>query len=203
MCLKIDDPIASLHKGKEDYFLARLPGGDSAAADEPARATVRRSFAAYRKRQEGEEAWIDSRLDAALQRREELAPKQDLAWLERVAASAGLPYEIVVGLTELVDASAFTGASTDCMNVLFDWIEAHPTWLMHLIRPNDIEGLFGKDIARSIAMPQSGVTRCVAKAAPHAWAGHATMAAPSRPALAQLAVCNSASRIFRRVCTCL
>ncbi|MDI6029415.1 hypothetical protein QBK99_25015 [Corticibacterium sp. UT-5YL-CI-8] len=31
------------------------------------------------------------------------------------------------------------------INVLFDWIEAHPAWLMHLIRPNDIEGLFGKD----------------------------------------------------------
>jgi len=31
------------------------------------------------------------------------------------------------------------------MDVLFDWIEAHPAWLTHLIRPNDIEGLFGKD----------------------------------------------------------
>ncbi|TIQ25018.1 MAG: helicase, partial [Mesorhizobium sp.] len=152
-CLRIDDPITDLldrihmhaHEGNEDYFLARLPVGDGAAPDEPARAMIKRSFAAYRKRQEGQEAWIDSRIDAALQRRDELAPKQDLTWLERVAASAGLPYEIVVSLTELVDAGAFTGASTDCMNVLFDWIEAHPAWLMHLIRPNDIEGLFGKD----------------------------------------------------------
>ncbi|MEG8026523.1 hypothetical protein QP162_22935 [Sphingomonas aurantiaca] len=36
------------------------------------------------------------------------------------------------------------------MNTLFDWIEANPAWLMHLIRPNDIEGLFGKDY-RAIA----------------------------------------------------
>ncbi|PAL22812.1 DEAD/DEAH box helicase [Sphingopyxis sp. GW247-27LB] len=152
-CLRIDDPITGLldrihmhaHEGNEDYFLARLPVGDGDAPDEPATEMIKRSLAAYRKRKEGKEAWIDSRIEAALQRREELAPKQELTWLERVAASAGLPYEILVSLTKLVDAGAFTGTSTDCMNVLFDWIEAHPAWLMHLIRPNDIEGLFGKD----------------------------------------------------------
>ena len=152
-CLKIDDPITGLldrihieaFEGNEDYFLARLPVGDDDAPDEPAKAMIRRSFAAYRKRQEGKEAWIDSRIDAALQRRDELAPKQDLTWLERVAASAGLPYEIVASLTALIEAGAFVGTSTECVDVLFDWIEAHPAWLMHLIRPNDIEGLFGKD----------------------------------------------------------
>ena len=150
---RIEDPITGLldrihmhaHEGNEDYFLARLPVGDGDTPDEPASTMIERSFAAYRKRQEGKEAWIDSRIRAALQRREALAPKQDLTWLERVAASAGLPYEIVVSLTKLIDAGAFSGASTDCMTVLLDWIEAHPAWLMHLIRPNDIEGLFGKD----------------------------------------------------------
>jgi superfamily II DNA/RNA helicase len=152
-CLVIDDPITGLldrihmhaHEGSEDYFLTRLPVGEDEAPDEPAKAMIRRSFAAYRKRQEGKDAWIDSRINAALQRREELAPKQDLNWLERVAASAGLPYEIIASLTALLEVGAFGGTSSDCMNALFDWIEAHPTWLMHLIRPNDIEGLFGKD----------------------------------------------------------
>lgn len=44
-CLRIDDPITGLldrihmhaHEGNEDYFLARLPVGDSDAADKPAR----------------------------------------------------------------------------------------------------------------------------------------------------------------------
>lgn len=152
-CLVIDDPITGLldrihmhaHEGNEDYFLTRLPVGEDEAPDEPAKAMIRRSFAAYRKRQEGKDAWIDSRIDAALQRRDELAPKQDLTWLERVSASAGLPYEIVASLTALLEGGAFGGTSSDCMNALFDWIEAHPAWLMHLIRPNDIEGLFGKD----------------------------------------------------------
>ncbi|ATE66061.1 DEAD/DEAH box helicase [Rhizorhabdus dicambivorans] len=157
-CLKIDDPITGLldrihmqtHDGNEDYFLARLPVGEDGTPDEPAKAMIRRSFAAYRKRQEGKAEWIESRIDAALARREELAPKKDLTWLERVAASAGLPYEVVTSLAELIEAGAFDGDSTDCMNTLFDWVEAHPAWLMHLIRPNDIEGLFGKDY-RAIA----------------------------------------------------
>jgi hypothetical protein len=29
------------------------------------------------------------------------------------------------------------------MQTLFDWIEKRPEWLLQLIRPNDIEGLFG------------------------------------------------------------
>lgn len=152
-CLKIDDPLTGLldrihmhaHEGNEDYFLARLPVGEDDAPDEPAKAMIRRSFAAYRKRQEGKAEWIESRIDAALARRDDLAPKQDLTWLERVAASAGLPYEVVASLAGIIEAGAFDGDSTDCMNTLFDWVEAHPAWLMHLIRPNDIEGLFGKD----------------------------------------------------------
>lgn len=152
-CLKIDDPLTGLldrihmhaHEGNEDYFLSRLPVGEGDASDEPAKAMIRRSFAAYRKRQEGKAEWIESRINTALARRDELAPKQDLTWLERVAASAGLPYEIVASLAALIEAGAFNGDSTHCMNTLFDWIEAHPAWLLHLIRPNDIEGLFGKD----------------------------------------------------------
>lgn len=157
-CLKIDDPITGLldrihihaHEGNEDYFLARLPVGEHDAPDEPAKAMIRRSFAAYRKRQEGKAEWIESRIDAALARRDELAPKQDLTWLERVAASAGLPYEVVASLAVLIEARKFESDSVGCMNTLFDWIEANPAWLMHLIRPNDIEGLFGKDY-RAIA----------------------------------------------------
>lgn len=157
-CLKIDDPITGLldrihmhtYEGNEDYFLARLPIGEDDAPDEPAKAMIRRSFAAYRARQDGRAEWIESRIDAALKRRDELAPKQDLTWLERVAASAGLPYEVVSSLAGLIETGAFDGDSNDCINTLFDWIEAHPTWLMHLIRPNDIEGLFGKDY-RAIA----------------------------------------------------
>lgn len=152
-CLKIEDPITGLldrihlhaHEGNEDYFLTRLPVGEGDEPDEPAKELIRRSFAAYRKREEGKADWIESRIDAALARRNELAPKQDVTWLERVAASAGLPYEVAASLSALIEAGAFDRDSTGCIDTLFDWIETNPSWLMHLIRPNDIEGLFGKD----------------------------------------------------------
>jgi hypothetical protein len=59
LCLRIDHPITGLldrihmhaHEANEDYFLARLPVGDGDAPDETARAMIKRSFAAYRKRQ--------------------------------------------------------------------------------------------------------------------------------------------------------
>jgi hypothetical protein len=65
--------------------------------------------------------------------------------LHRPEPSRSVPYEVVASLAALIEAGAFDGDSTGCMNTLFDWIEANPAWLMHLIRPNDIEGLFGKD----------------------------------------------------------
>ncbi|WP_298089399.1 DEAD/DEAH box helicase [uncultured Sphingomonas sp.] len=152
-CLTIDDPLTDLldriHMGtagdNEDYLLARLPVGDDEEPDALASTMLRRSFVAYRKRQAGQEAWIESRIDAALARREELAPEEERTWLERVAAAAGIPYAVAESLAALVETGAFGGSSTECMDVIFDWIEAHPAWLMYLIRPSDIEGLFGKD----------------------------------------------------------
>lgn len=150
-CLKIDDPLMGLldriHlgvlEGNEEYLLARLPVGDENAPDEPAKAMIRRSLAAYRKRQANDAEWIESRAASAMQRRSDLAPKRELSWLERVAASSGLRYEIVASLKELMDTGVFSGKTTDCIQALFSWIETHPEWLFQLIRPNDIEGLFG------------------------------------------------------------
>ena len=169
-CLVIDDPLTGLldrihihaSDGNEDYFLSRLPVGDADAPDAPAEMLIRRSFAAYRKRKEGKDNWITSRIEAALKRRDELAPKQDQTWLERVAASAGLPFEVVSNLSTLVESGVFIGSSLECMDVLFDWMDANPNWLPHLIRPNDVEGLFGKDyralegnVAKAkVALPQ-------------------------------------------------
>lgn len=150
-CLVIDDPLTGLldrihsgvHEGNEDYLLSRLPIGDDDAPDEPAKTLIRRSFAAYRKRQAGKDAWIESRITSALTRRNELAPKQELTWLERVAASAGLRYEILASLATLVGSGALSGNTLACMEALFAWIETKPEWLLQLIRPNDLEGLFG------------------------------------------------------------
>ncbi|WP_312380166.1 DEAD/DEAH box helicase [Pseudomonas oryzihabitans] len=152
-CLKIDDPLTSLldriHsgvlEGNEDYLLARLPIGDGEAPDELAKSIVRRSFAAFRMRRDKNLEWIESRIESALRRRAELTPMKEFNWLERVASSSGLPYEIVSSLYKLIETGAFSENSLDCMQVLFDWIEMQPEWLLQLIRPTDIEGLFGNE----------------------------------------------------------
>ncbi|HHT8901472.1 TPA: DEAD/DEAH box helicase [Burkholderia cenocepacia] len=177
-CLTIDDPLtglldrihSGLYEGNEEYLLARLPVGDEDAPDEPAKLMIRRSFAAYRKRQAGKTGWIESRITSALGRRAELSPKQELTWLERVAASSGLPYEIVASLTAVVETGAFAGSSSDCVQTLFGWIEKRPEWLLQLIRPNDVEGLFGTDY-RSLQGDRKKARRAlpVIKALLEAW----------------------------------
>ncbi|MFT2160710.1 DEAD/DEAH box helicase [Pseudomonas putida] len=152
-CLKIDDPLTGLldrihngvHGGNEDYLLTRLPLGEKAAPDELIKSVIGRSFAAFRMRREKNLEWIESRIESALRRRTELTPGQELNWLEKVASSSGLPYEIVASLNELVETDTFTGSSLNCIKSLFDWLETRPEWLLQLIRPTDIEGLFGKE----------------------------------------------------------
>ncbi|WP_405423462.1 DEAD/DEAH box helicase [Pantoea stewartii] len=150
-CLKIDDPLTGLldriHSGaledNETYFLARLPKGDGDTSDDLAKSMINRSFAAYRMRQEGNNKWIESRITSAMLGRSRLSPKQEQTWLEGVAASCGLPYEILESLAQLLNRGAFNGNTVDCIRALFQWIEKNPEWLFQLIRPNDIAGLFG------------------------------------------------------------
>ncbi|MET3836068.1 superfamily II DNA/RNA helicase [Brevundimonas sp. UYEF29] len=153
-CLTIDDPLTALldriHNGlevgdNEDYLLARLPAGAGGDADEPAREMLRRSFAAYRKRQEGKVKWIESRIDASLARRAELAPQEETSGLAQVASSVGLPVEIVVSLAKRIDKGKFTGDTVSCVAALFQWLEKNPSFVLQLMRPSDVEGLFGKD----------------------------------------------------------
>lgn len=152
-CLKIDDPLTELldhiHNGievgdDEEYLLARLPAGPGDDADGPARTMLSRSFAAYRKRVEGKTKWIESRIDAALALRAEQAPEDDSSWLAQVASAAGLPVEILASLTKRIDKGKLDGDTADCMAALFRWLERKPEYVLQLIRPNDVEGLFGK-----------------------------------------------------------
>lgn len=152
-CLTIDDPLTDLldriHSGvqigdNEEYLLARLPVGSADDAEGPARTTLGRSFAAYRKRKAGQTQWIESRIDAALALRGTLAPPEETSWLSQVASSAGLPVEILVSLAKRIDKGKFDGDTVSCMAALFRWLEKNPAFVLQLLRPSDVEGLFGK-----------------------------------------------------------
>lgn len=152
-CLKIDDPLTELldriHSGvdvgdTEEYLLARLPAGPEGDTEGPARAMLARSFAAYRKRVEGRAKWIESRIDAALALRAEQAPEQESSWLAQIASAAGLPVEILASLAKRIEKGRFDGDTTQCIAALFRWLEKKPEFVLQLLRPTDIEGLFGK-----------------------------------------------------------
>jgi hypothetical protein len=153
-CLTIDDPLTELldriHTGveigdNEEYLLARLPAGSTDDADGPARAMLGRSFAAYRKRKADQNKWIESRIHAALARRAEQVHPEQTTWLSLVASSVGLPIEIVASLAQWIDNGKFAGDTVACMAALFRWLGKNPAFVLQLLRPSDVEGLFGKD----------------------------------------------------------
>jgi superfamily II DNA/RNA helicase len=165
-CLKIDDPLTGLldhiHDGvgigaNEKYLLARLPTGSEEDIDGPARTMLGRSFAAYRKRSEDRSAWIESRITAALTLRSKQAPLEDVSWLAQVASATGLSIEILSSLAAWIDEGRFGGDTMTCIAVLFIWLEKNPEYVLQLLRPGDVEGLFGKtykDLASPVAQAQ-------------------------------------------------
>jgi ATP-dependent RNA helicase DOB1 len=178
-CLTINDPLTELldriHSGvgiggNEEYLLARLPAGADDDADGPARAMLGRSFAAYRKRQAGRTKWIESRIDAALARRAEQVPAEETSWLSQVASSAGLPIEVLASLAKRIDKGKFTGSTAECMAALFRWLEKKPGFVLQLLRPSDVEGLFGKDYkALATSVEQARVALPVLRALTAKW----------------------------------
>src|SRR5206468_1034367 len=74
-CLVIDDPLTvaldAIHagitrSGTGAYLLGRLPVSLAAEDPDPAEVMLKRSFAAYRWKQAGDETWISSRIKAVL-----------------------------------------------------------------------------------------------------------------------------------------
>lgn len=152
-CLKIDDPMMALLDQIQgatnisptaDYFLKRLPVSDT-EGDAPARSYIGRSFAAYRARKQNNEAWLHSRIEAALAlRRTDPDMLTVLTWQDRLAATAGVPVAIIRMLSELLSGSVRADATIiDWQNWLQNWFLAQPELLPQLIRKEALEGMFG------------------------------------------------------------
>jgi len=151
-CLIIDDPVAAAldlihagitHSGAGAYLLGRLPVSVTAGEPDPAEVMLKRSFAAYRRKQIGDEAWISSRIKAALAARP-TATEEKFRWIGLVAAATGLSIDLLEGMLALVDGGALGNDATQVIAVLLDWIKQRPTRLLELVRPESLEGLFGE-----------------------------------------------------------
>jgi superfamily II DNA/RNA helicase len=158
-CLEIEDPIAPIldqiqmaGRAQTDmarYLVRRLPIGgadDEAGPDGLAHTLLGRSLGAYRARQRDDQAWIDTRIEAALAaRRADPEAPEALTWADRLAASAGVPAAVIRSLGEALLAAPLADGATvlDWRAWMAAWLEARPHLIPALIRRESLEGLFG------------------------------------------------------------
>ena len=159
-CLVLDDPFTALMDRIHDqsskvgdlerYVVARLAEtneNDDGKVD--FQLGLSRSFAAFRKRQAGEEDWVTSRTASALSLLQE--DDADLAVetrsLRDIASMLGLPEDLLKDLSsELSETDLDTLETiTDLTDWMFDWLLEHPKSMARLLKPESIEYLFGSD----------------------------------------------------------
>ncbi|NJS13621.1 MAG: DEAD/DEAH box helicase [Sphingopyxis sp.] len=152
-CLVIDDPTTVLldkihagafEQGMPAYFLSRLPASDKNGTDAPIRNVLSRSFAAFRARQKGEADWVESRIAAAFAARKNAEPEEDAKWLDHVSGLTGVPVAILSELCDLFAEPENTETTEAAISALLDWLKANPACLFELVRPENVEGLFGE-----------------------------------------------------------
>lgn len=156
-CLVLEDPLTAVlddihSKSSADdpmarYLLQRLPRNDVALGGGPNDAAIsllNRSLAAYQARKREDQAWVDTRISAALKARDAASdPAKPATWIERLAAAAGVQTEIVLELAApltSIDATADVAAWRLWMT---KWLVSRPGLIPTLIRPVTLEGLLG------------------------------------------------------------
>lgn len=151
-CLIIDDPTTALldkihagtfEQGMPAYFLSRLPASDESGTDAPIRSLLSRSFAAFRARQKGDADWVESRIAAAFAARKRAEPEDDAKWLDRVSGLTGVPVAILNDLNSLFTKPENAATTEAAIAALVDWLKVNPACLLELVRPENVEGLFG------------------------------------------------------------
>ena len=161
-CLDIDDPLTSIldrihsqSRPPDDlhrYVVARLCGviedGDLKAR---VRDTVRRTFAAFRRRQQADSDWVESRTQAAFALLGGVDPNDEVARAARdLSSSLGLPEDLVSSLTVDVLESAPPLAATiaEWRGWLFKWMSIHADQTVRMLRREDLERQFGSKYKR-------------------------------------------------------
>jgi hypothetical protein len=151
-CLVIDDPIQGVldqihngitQSGTAAYFLSKLPLAVTLASVDPAEVLLRRTFAAYRARLNSDEDWISTRVAAAVAARTNVELAEEKKWIEQVASATGLSVQTLQHIVDLADAGSFDGTAVQAVAVLLSWLARDPIILMELVRPENLEGLFG------------------------------------------------------------
>ncbi|MBH1943457.1 hypothetical protein I5L01_04340 [Erythrobacter sp. YJ-T3-07] len=64
-------------------------------------------------------------------------------WIEQVSSATGLSVALLQQIAELLDTGAFSGTAEQVIAALLDWLDAHPSQLLSLLRPESLEEAFG------------------------------------------------------------
>jgi hypothetical protein len=151
-CLIIDDPLKVVldrihdgvtQTGASAYLLSKLPLAVANAEADPAAALLNRSFSAYRALIAADADWLSTRVASALAARAALDLPEPDRWLEHVSGATGLSVALLQQIVERLDAGAFSGAALEVVVALLDWLDAHPSQLLSLVRPESLEDMFG------------------------------------------------------------
>lgn len=157
-CLTIDDPLTAIldqiHSevlplsSMASYFLSRLPVDhdvEDDGSDVLARATIERSFAAFRARSKGDEQWVASRIETAiLSRNSNPDISQTLTWADRLAAASGISVGIIRELGEPLSKEVNHWATTSAWYKWFcKWLRLRPVLIPILIRKETLDSFLG------------------------------------------------------------
>jgi hypothetical protein len=155
-CISIDDPMTALldqlDHSMEDpspslkYLLSRLPVGEGGDKDRAAIDLLHKTFAAYRKKTEGDMAWIDNRISLALALRKVEAIPANPAWVDQLAATTGISGEMIalLGKTLITIELPNFASMLQWRDWLLGWLKTFPHFVPHLIRPSTLDAVMEK-----------------------------------------------------------
>ncbi|MBX9794144.1 MAG: DEAD/DEAH box helicase, partial [Burkholderiaceae bacterium] len=156
-CLTIEDPLEVLldkihmsgtASGKAaEYLLRRLPVAieDTQDVDDPARMLLAKSFNVYKRRQAGDDNWISSRIETAINARRALGgPLTAVDWADRLGAKFGVEPATLRSLHRHFQTTPNEDTIPGWIDWLFQWLRIDVSLFPNMVREDGLETLFGK-----------------------------------------------------------
>ena len=157
-CLVIDDPLTAvldrIHASLADtsalerYCITKLAGGGTIdESREHLSWAVARSLGGFRARREDNRAWLESRIDAAMNLlRNDETQTDDEAHYRSISATVGLSVEVVGSLAQRLASRAppVEASVTEWRRWIFAWFLDNPDILDQILRGDELDSLFGR-----------------------------------------------------------
>lgn len=156
-CLAIEDPLEAIldriqdlgeDAGSDaDYLLRRLPISTQAAdVDGPAKTLLKKSFAAFKLRKQGQEDQLNDRINHALRARRRLQElEEEPDWADKMAANYGTPSDVLRELKTRLETLPPVGRTTlDWFTWTVTWLTEQPILISQMTRRESLDGYMGE-----------------------------------------------------------